>query len=140
MADSTTADPAGGLPWAAKVFTNASGEDCVAVGQLRDGRLGRVRNGIFRALPIDATGTCGDLAREPLLAGQWAAAGGDPRTVVYGIARDRRPVAVTLAGRTTTVEPHGQGVFIVAAVGVWTTYEARTTGPDGSLVRHTFPP
>ena len=38
-------DPDGGPPWALKVFTNGSGRDCVGLGRLSGGKLGRYSGG-----------------------------------------------------------------------------------------------
>lgn len=137
---SATADPVGGPPWALKVFTNAAGQDCLALGRLRGGTLGRLVNGTFRPSPIDAAGTCFDLSRESLYATMKALPSGDSRTVVYGIARDRRPVAVTIGGRTATVTPRGQGTFIVVLRGVVPgPAQVRTTDAAGKTVRVMLP-
>lgn len=137
---SAVPDPGGGLPWAVKVFTSAGGEDCVRIGRLRDSVLGQVVNGTFRALPTDATGAaCADLERTPLLVSGQVLLGGDTRTVVYGIARDRRPVTVTLGGASTVVRPRGQGTFVVVRKGTVRPISVRTTDASGDIVRQTIP-
>ncbi len=54
-------DPAGGLPWGARVFHTTRGQVCIQVGRVRDGKLGVLGqdsvfgdDGRFHALPADA--------------------------------------------------------------------------------------
>lgn len=54
-------DPAGGLPWGARVFNTTRGQVCIQVGLIRDGKLGVLGqdsvfgdDGRFHALPADA--------------------------------------------------------------------------------------
>jgi hypothetical protein len=116
--DSATPDPAGGLPWAVRVFSNDRGLDCVTVGRLRDGVLGRVQAGAFRPLPPTAAGACNDLGHEPLLAALQGFPQDGGRTVIYGLARDRGPVSVQADGRTIALRPHGQGAFVAVLRGL----------------------
>ena len=112
VTDSATPDPGGGLPWAMRVFTNRAGQECIMVGRLRNGVIGTVdASRTFRALPDRAPGACQSLATSGLLvAVHYDPA--PPRTVVYGLSRDRRPVRVTLAGETRTVSAGALGTFI----------------------------
>ncbi|MEY2514672.1 MAG: hypothetical protein QOJ89_2030 [bacterium] len=41
-----------------------------------------------------------------------------PRTIVFGLVRDRRPVRVTIAGDTHTLKPGALGSFIDVRSGV----------------------
>jgi hypothetical protein len=57
----TVADPAGGLPWGARVLHTTRGQVCIQVGRLRGGQLGELgedsafkNDGRFHALPADA--------------------------------------------------------------------------------------
>ena len=112
VTDSATPDPGGGLPWVMRVFTNRAGQECITVGRLRNGVIGTVNaRRTFRALPDRAPGACQSLATSGLL----VAVHYDPapsRTVVYGLARDQRPVKVTVAGETRTVAAGALGTFI----------------------------
>lgn len=112
VTDSATPDPGGGLPWVMRVFTNRAGQECITVGRLRNGVIGTVNaRRTFRALPDRAPGVCQSLATSGLL----VAVHYDPapsRTVVYGLARDQRPVKVTVAGETRTVAAGALGTFI----------------------------
>lgn len=112
VADSATPDPGGGLPWVMRVFTNRAGHECVTVGRLRNGVIGTVdASRTFRALPDQVPGVCGSLTTAALLvAVHYDAA--PPRTVIYGLARDRRPVKVTVAGETRTAAARALGTFI----------------------------
>jgi hypothetical protein len=116
---SATADPAGGPPWALRVFTNPAGKDCFALGRLISGRLGTYADSrTFRAQPRRVIGACDSLGRAGLLAAFRYYGGAQRRTVVYGLARDRQPVRVTIGGVTSTVTPRGLGSFIVVRRGV----------------------
>ncbi len=111
---SAAADPHGGPPWVVRPYANAEGADCVQVGQLRDGRLGRRQRGAFRALPRSATGTCaGRDAAEPLIGVQHT----NDRTVVFGLAADRDPVIVRVGTRVRRVRPVAFGAFVVVFAG-----------------------
>jgi hypothetical protein len=119
VASSATRDPAGGLRWALRVFTNPAGEDCFALGRLMDGRLGTfVGSRTFRVQPTRVIGPCDSLGRAGLLVALRYFGGAQPRTVIYGLARDRRPVRVTIRGMTSTVHPHGLGSFIAVRRGL----------------------
>lgn len=116
--DSATPDPGGGLPWVMRVFTNRAGQECVTIGRLRDGVIGTVdASRTFRALPDRVPGACQSLATSGLLvAVHYDTA--PPRTVVYGLARDRRPVEVNVAGETRTVAAGALGTFVDVREGV----------------------
>ena len=119
IASSAVADPAGGPPWALRVFTNAKGLECVALGRLRGGKLGTydVRRRTFHVLPSKLSGTCEPLAERGMLV--VARRDAVPRrTIVYGLVRDRRPVHVTIAGETRTLKPGALGSFILVRSGV----------------------
>jgi hypothetical protein len=119
VVSSATRDPAGGPRWALRVFTNPAGEDCFALGRLRGGRLGTyVGSRTFRAQPSRVLGPCDSLGRVGLLVALRYYGGGRPRTVVYGLARDRRPVHVTIRGMTSTIHPQGLGSFIAVRRGL----------------------
>lgn len=111
VASSAVADPDGGLPWALRVFSNDRGQECVVVGRLRDGVLGVLRGGSFRALPHRVPGACGDLAREPLLAAREHRSQ-PPRTVIYGLSRGRGQVELRLDGRVTRVPVGALGTYL----------------------------
>jgi hypothetical protein len=142
VVSSATRDPAGGPPWALRVFTNRAGSDCVAVGRLMDGRLGAYDGTHpFRALPSRFSGTCDSLGRAGLVVALRYYGGAQPRTVVYGLARDRRPVRVTISGVSSTVRPRGLGSFIVVRRGVVDKRGASASTTVGDrMVRHPLGP
>jgi hypothetical protein len=119
VATSATPDPSGDAPWALRVFTNSTGLDCVAVGRISSGVFGTYdATGRFRALPPDLAGVCERVGRSGLLVAVQRRGDPQPRTIVYGLARDDQPVSITIAGTTHTVEPGGLGSFIDVRRGV----------------------
>ena len=119
VTNSAAADPGGGPPWAVRVFTNAAGLDCGAVGRLLNGRLGTYdQSRTFRALPARVSGVCEPLATTGLLAAAQRHALAPSRTIIFGMARDRRPVRVTMAGETRTITPGGLGTFVDVRTGL----------------------
>lgn len=119
IATSATSDPDGGPPWALRVFTNAAGEDCITVGRLMDGTLGMYDDTrTFHALPRRVVGACEAVGDTGLLVAAQIRGQPLPRTIVYGLARDRRPVRITIGGRTTTLRPGALGSFIDLRVGI----------------------
>jgi hypothetical protein len=119
VASSAAPDPGGGPPWAVRVFTNPAGLDCMAVGRLQGGTLGTFDAArTFRALPERVSGACEPVARSGLLVAVHYQARAPQRTIVYGLARDRRPVRITVAGVTRTVTPAGLGTFVDVRAGM----------------------
>lgn len=113
VATSATPDPSGGPPWALRVFTNATGLDCVAIGRISGGALGTYdASHAFRALPPRVSGVCERVGHSGLLVAVQRRVSPQPRTIVYGLARDGQPVRITVAGKTDTVKPGGLGSFI----------------------------
>lgn len=113
VTSSAVADSGGGPPWALRVFTNRSGQDCVVLGRLMSGRLGTYdQTRTFRALPRHVGGVCDQLAGTGLLVAVQRRGVAPQRTIVFGLARDRQPVRVTVGGVTRTVTPGGLGTFI----------------------------
>jgi hypothetical protein len=116
--ESAVSDPAGGLPWALRVFTNQQGQECATVGRLRGGVLGQLRDTEFRPFPEGVPGVCGSLAEEGLLVGVERRGQPQPRTVVYGLTSGRDAVSVTTGGDTLQVEPGSLGSYIIVLEGV----------------------
>jgi hypothetical protein len=119
ISESARPDPRSGPPWALRVFRNAVGEDCVALGRLKDGALGTYDAArTFRRLPPNSADICERLREVDLLVtAQWR---GEPerRTIVYGRTRGVRPVRVTIGGRTHTLQPGRLGTFVDVRAGV----------------------
>jgi hypothetical protein len=133
---SASPDPAGGPPWALRVFTNPTGLACVALGRMSGGVLGIYdASHTFRPLPARVGGACERLDRSGLLVAVQRRASPQPRTIVYGLARDDQPVRITIAGKTHAVRPGGLGSFIDVRPGLpdmhgataWTTVAGRRT-------------
>jgi hypothetical protein len=142
IATSATADPEGGPPWALRVFTNARGQDCVALGRLSRGRLGTYdADRVFRRLPTRVSGVCDSLARTGIVVGIIQRPAPQPRTIVYGLARDGRPVRITIAGTTHTVAPGALGSFVDVRAGALDTRGASaSTTAGGRTVRRQLGP
>lgn len=120
VTNSAVADPGGGPPWAVRVFTNPAGLDCVALGRLKDGKLGTYdQSRTFRALPARVSGVCEPLAKTGLLVAVHHRAIAPQRTIVFGLARDRQPVRITVGGVTRTVVPGGLGSFVDVRTGLF---------------------
>jgi hypothetical protein len=115
---SATPDPSGGPPWALRVFTNPAGLECVAVGRLLDGAIGRYDAArTFRRLPADVSGACDSVGQSGLLVTTSLRGSPEPRTIVYGLAREYGPVRITIAGKARTVRPGPFGTFIDVRAG-----------------------
>jgi hypothetical protein len=86
----TAPDPIAGPAWALRVYASTSGGSCVQVGRISRGRFGQIDEaGAFRALPLEPSGACGDLAAEPVIVAidaYPARVERDARTVLYGRA------------------------------------------------------
>lgn len=137
VTSSAAADPGGGPPWAVLVFTNPAGLDCVAIGRLLDGRLGTYdQSHTFRAFPRRVGGSCEALGRSGLLVAVKKYPLAPRRTIIYGLARDRRPVRITIGEVTRIVQPGGQGSFVDVRTGVLDlTGATATTTVDGRTTR-----
>jgi hypothetical protein len=135
VVSSAAANPNGGPPWVARVFTNAAGGTCIDVGRLRDGEFGEVQQGRFRVLPRSAPGTCGRPdARGALIADEL-----HPQqdvTIVFGIAVDRDPVTIAVGERRRRVRPAGLGAFVAVFPGAdphrSVVVRTRGAGPAGA--------
>jgi hypothetical protein len=116
---SATRDPGSGPPWALRVFTNPAGLECVAVGRLRGGAIGTYDAArTFHKLPVDVAGACESVDRSGLLVTISVRGLPEPRTIVYGLAREYGLVRVTIAGETRTLRPGPFGTFIDVRAGV----------------------
>ncbi len=140
VVSSATPDPAGGPPWAVRVFANPAGLDCVAVGRLVGGAIGTFdASRTFRALPARVSGACEPIARSGLLVAVQHRLKAPERTVVYGLARDRRPVRITIGGVTRTAQTGGLGTFIDVRTGSADMRGATaTTAVGGRTVRRSL--
>lgn len=134
LTDSAAADPAGGLPWAVRVFVDEGNRECVQLGRLRDGALGVVENGQFRRFEGRPNGTCGDLEKTPLVAATEQRTQPAARTVVFGLSRLRGPVTIRIGGTARRVRPGALGAYVAV-------YEGRLdlTGATVTVGKRTFP-
>ena len=138
VTSSATADPDGGPPWALRVFSNPAGLDCVAIGRLSGGKLGSYDElRTFHPLQSRRPGACGRLATVGLLVAVQQRSSPLPRTIVYGLARDREAVRVTIGERTRSHVPGALGSFIDVRSGILDLQGASTsTTLAGEIVRH----
>jgi hypothetical protein len=108
-----------GPPWALRVFTNRAGLECVAVGRLLGGALGTYDAArTFHKLPDDVAGACEQVGRSALLVTVSRRGLPEPRTIVYGLAREYGLVRTTIAGVTRTLRPGPFGTFIDVRAGL----------------------
>jgi hypothetical protein len=119
-------DPAGGLPWAVRIYRSDRGADCASAGRRRGQQLGFVQDGRFRALPAAAGGAaCGNLAQTPLLYTAVRAPETPPYTLVFGRVRPGvRTVTIRGTGRARVV-PVSRGAFLAIYRGVVRDHELR---------------
>ena len=133
LADSAVQDPAGGLPWAVRVFVDARGRECLQLGRLRDGALGTVQNGQFRRFDGKPNGSCGDLGKTPLVAAVEQRSEPTARTVVFGLSRTPGPVTIRIGGASRQVTPGALGAYVAVYEGM-----ADLTGATVSAGKRTF--
>jgi hypothetical protein len=118
VASGAVRDPGRGPPWALRAFTNAAGLECVALGRLRNGEFGTYdQTGTFRKLPAVVPGMCEDLDRRGLFVAVHQRPRPEARTIIYGLARERHPVRITIGGRTTMLRPGPFGSFLYVRAG-----------------------
>lgn len=122
LAQASVRDPIDRRGWGIRTFKSAGGETCLALGRVAGHRLGAVRVGQFRELPMRTSGVCGPLERQHLVMSSRhyfdsAIAGG--RTVLYGIV-DRTVTRLVLqpqAGVGARLPIAADGTFIVVRSG-----------------------
>jgi hypothetical protein len=121
--ESRAADPAGGPPWAGRVYLSQGGQICADFGREIDGRIGLVdaAGSFHERRPDDAGGNCGDpnaalglmlavdyYPDDPTTSGVEAA-----RTVVHGVAGTRvRTISVRWPTGDEALEVSRRGAFI----------------------------
>ena len=118
LAGGAVPDPDGGLPWAMRVFSNPLGEQCIALGRLRDGTIGRLRRGEFNPLPPDTGGLCGQVAERGVIASIERRTTPRGRTIVYGLVEGSARITVRVAGERRSARPRALGSFIFVFRGI----------------------
>jgi hypothetical protein len=142
--ESRTADPAGGPPWAVRVYKLASGDSCADFGREVDGRLGLIDGaGRFHVRrSADAGGNCGDpdAATGLLLAATFYPDDPTtdefepPRTIIHGIAGVRvRQIEVRWPDRSEPVELSPRRGFVAVYDGQVTDLLVTVTYRDGTV-------
>ena len=134
LTDSAVQDPAGGLPWAVRVFVDERERECLQLGRLRDGTLGTVISGQFRPYQGRANGPCGDLGKTPLIAAVEQRAQPTARTVVFGLSRSQEPVTIRIGDSVRRVTPGALGAYVAVYAGM-----ADLTGATVTAGKRTFP-
>lgn len=109
----TAPDPAGSLPWAARIYTNAAGSECIVAGRLKDGRLGRLVHGEFRPLPRQAFAMCGQLEPRRFFYTTMRASGEPNRSILYGRAGQGVKALSIAGGKKSDVRVGPGGAFLV---------------------------
>jgi hypothetical protein len=135
VAATRTADPAGGLPWILRVFTNAQAQECVVLGRLKQGRFGQVQQGRFRALPSSTPGLCDNAEKSGLLA-FLDRRGLPPTTAVYGITKGTGSLTVSIGDRERHVTPVVLGAYLVVVAGSQGSATVSTEVAGRRVVRH----
>lgn len=134
VSGSAVADPDGGqYPWALRIFTSAGGRECILVGRLQNGRIGRLENGSFRAFERDAPGACSDLRRQSLVLLSATYVDID-RTAIYGFAVGSDSVRVRVGRTVTRVKTHAFGSYLVVVPSIVDASEIKVTATIGGRV------
>jgi len=134
LTDSAVQDPAGGLPWAVRVFVDDREHECLQLGRLRDGTLGTVISGQFRPYQGRPNGACGDLGKTPLIAAVEQRSQPTARTVVFGLSRSQGPVTIRIDDSVRRVTPGALGAYVAVYPGM-----ADLTGATITAGKRTFP-
>lgn len=111
-------DPEAGGSWGARVYTSRTGTECILAGWIRGVTLGRVEGSRFRPYPPEATGSCGSLPSTQFFFAATPHAEPQPRTLVYGRARDDvQALRVNDGERVRRVRPGPHGAFLLVLEG-----------------------
>ena len=114
-------DPAGGPPWGIRLSRSERGKICYTPGRILDGKLGMVKGGVFRALPLRGPDKCVELSDDRPLTmdtDEFLAPDEVPRTVVNGLATSAVTRIELRAGEEeVTVRPSGDGAYLAVFKG-----------------------
>lgn len=111
----TADDPKSDLDWGVSIYTARDGSECMLAGQVRTGRLGLERDGVFRPYSERQPASCGDLKVLPQMIDQLVIESGTPRTLIFGRTRaPDTPVGFRLkrTGEERTVRSSRGGAFL----------------------------
>lgn len=145
LAMATAPDPVEKYPWGVRVYYAGTGDTCVVVGRIVNGRLGLVGSGRFTELSANVPGRCANIAEHHVLAAvrSYGAASGMARTVLYGVAdRTVRSIAIASASGSRDVVIAPDGTFVLALEGdhALERAELRVSGASGTERRPLGPP
>jgi hypothetical protein len=140
------ADPAGGLPWGVRVARNAQGLPCLAIGRVLDGKIGKVRGGVFHASPLNGSSHCApapDSGAKFTFDARPDSVTGDQRMIVYGqAAADVSAIEIASPSGIVRMHPGAMGAFIAVYAGMPAWLERTLVFTDGTrqpLGRGEFP-
>lgn len=136
--EARSADPAGGPLWAVRTYEGLTGQSCLTLSRTDGKAFGPIVDGRIRDLPVDGSGSCGDLDgdRVQLLLATFAPTP-KPRSVIFGRVQDAASaVEVVVAGRATDVDVAADGSFllVVAADLKPEQISARVLDPSGATI------
>jgi hypothetical protein len=114
----TAPDPAGGLDWAVRTYHSQTGQTCPEAGRRSSDSFGALDDrGRFAALPLEASGSCGDLERSlaTFAVNRYAQTATEgARSAVFGIASPAvRSVTLTTSTSTRLLELVGHSFLAV---------------------------
>jgi hypothetical protein len=121
LAAARAADPAGGLPWAMRLYPSADGGRCALIGELKGGALGVFRQGRFHTFAPDAPGACAPSGQRRLIAAQGSGIAPNHRSVLFGfVDRSVTSIRIVDGGRETPVPIAPDGSYIVVTARTFT--------------------
>lgn len=141
----TVADPDGGAAWAVRVYRSQAGLTCPEAGRTKDGNFGQVdSDGAFRALDIEAAGSCADLAKAPmsLAVNHYPPDGKLPaRAVIFGVVTPKiTGITISSAAGSRAVALKGDAFIVVTREDALRGTSLDATLSDGSTKSYTLRP
>lgn len=137
LAGVQTADPEGGLPWGLRLTEGRAGSECFTVGRIYNGKLGQAADSVFRELPDVGPQHCTTFTSDRPVSLNVKADqnGGQPRTVLYGLASQRiQEITLHVSGDTIALEPDRDGAFL-AVMRDYPAYKIDVHYKDGQVDR-----
>lgn len=112
LSPTRVADPDGGLPWGARTYISAGGQNCLVIGRVKAGRVGLVTQRGFEPLSAKAPGTCAPVS-DIQIATRTYPDSTPARSVLFGlVGRNVRRVDLVIGGRTEKLPIAADGVFL----------------------------